>query len=375
MKKNIGITILITSIILTIVLVSNKKEVDTVTSVSEIPLVKVSPLIQNIINARIQSQGTILPANEIIVLAEINARVDWISGKMETGSSFYKGDTLVKLDKRDYELALISAESNILNAKVNLEREQAEFDLANKEWERVGSGKASDLTLRKPQLAQAEALWAASKAAVEQAQRNLDRTVIIAPFSGRVRKKNINVGSSLFAGTTIAQIYSTDYYEVRLPISDRDMFFTGLSFDGNYIAPSNQLDVLFRLDNNNVFKGKIVRTESEKDYKTKMVVLIAKIDAKKNLETNNILAIDQFLEAEIIGIELDKSIQIPRSMVRDSYVWVVDSNKKLRKRKVDLWRYEQEKAIVKKGIIKGDYLLMSRMNTLVDGMLVDININ
>ena len=106
-----------------------------------------------------------------------------------------------------------------------------------------------------------------------------------------------------------------------------------------------------------------------------MVILIAKIDAKKNLGTNNILAIDQFLEAEIIGIELDKSIQIPRSMVRDSYVWVVDSNNKLRKRKVDLWRYEQEKAIVTKGIIKGDYLLISRMNTLVDGMLVDINID
>ena len=96
---------------------------------------------------------------------------------------------------------------------------------------------------------------------------------------------------------------------------------------------------------------------------------------KKNVENNNILAIDQFLEAEIIGIELSKSIQIPRSMVRDSYVWVVDSKKKLRKRKVDLWRYEQEKAIVKNGFFKGDYLLMSRMNTLVDGMLVDININ
>ena len=372
MKKNIGIAILITSIILTIMLVSNKKEVETVISVSEVPLVKVSPLIQKKINARIQSQGTILPANEIIVIAEINSRVDWVSRKMEVGSSFYKGDTLVKLDKRDYELALISAKSNILNAKVNLEREQAEFDLAKKEWERVGSGKASDLTLRKPQLAQAEAIWSASKAAVEQAQRNLDRTVIIAPFSGRVRKKNINVGSSLFAGTTIAQIYSTDYYEVRLPISDRDMFFTGLSFDGNSISSSNQLDVLFRLDNN-VIKGKIVRTESEKDYKTKMVILIAKIDAKKNLGTNKFLAINQFLEAEIIGIELDKSIQIPRSMVRDSYVWVVDSNKKIRKRKVDLWRYEQEKAIVKNGFFKGDYLLMSRMNTLVDGMLVDIN--
>ena len=375
MKKNIGITILILSIILTMLLVSNKKEADTIITEIDIPLVKVRPLIQNTINATIQSQGTIFPANEIIILSEINARVAWVSKKLDNGASFNKGDTLVKLDSRDYELALISAESNILNAKVNLEREQAEFDLANKEWERVGSGKASDLTLRKPQLAQAEAIWAASKAAVEQAQRNLDRTAIIAPFSGRVRNKNINVGSSLFPGTSIAKIYSTDFYEIRLPISDRDMFFTGLSFDGNYIAPSNQLDVLFRLDNNNVFKGKIVRTESEKDYKTKMVILIAKIDAKKNLGTNNILAIDQFLEAEIIGIELDKSIQIPRSMVRDSYVWVVDSKNKLRKRKVDLWRYEQENAIVKKGIYKGDYLLMSRMNTLIDGMLVEININ
>lgn len=375
MKKNIGIIILIISIILTMLLVSNKKEADTIITEIDIPLVKVRPLIQNTINATIQSQGTIFPANEIIILSEINARVAWVSEKLDNGASFNKGDTLVKLDSRDYELALISAESNILNAKVNLEREQAEFDLANKEWERVGSGKASDLTLRKPQLAQAEAIWAASKAAVEQAQRNLDRTAIIAPFSGRVRNKNINVGSSLFPGTSIAKIYSTDFYEIRLPISDRDMPFTGLLFDGKSIPFYNQLDVIFSLDNQDIYKGKIVRTESEKDYKTKMVVLIAKIDVGKNYNKNNLLTIDQFLEAKIIGIELEDSIQIPRSLVRNSYVWVIDSGRKLRKRKVDIFRYEKEIAILKDGIIKGDYLLMSRMNTLVDGMLVDININ
>ena len=352
-------------------LVSNKTKVETMVIEADIPLVNVRPLIQNSINAKIQSQGTIFPANEIIILAEINARVAWVSEKLHNGASFNKGDTLVKLDSRDYELALISAESNILNAKVNLEREQAEYDLAKKEWERVGFGEASDLTLRKPQLAQAEAIWAASKAAVEQAQRNLDRTVIIAPFTGRVRKKNINVGSSLFAGASIAKIYSTDFYEIRLPISDRDMLFTGLSFDGQSIPSSNQLNVIFNLGNGKICKGKIVRTESEKDYQTKMEVLIAKIDANKN----NILTIDQFLEAEIIGIKLENSIQIPRSMVRDSSVWVVDTDSKLRKRKVDILRYEKEMAILKNGIIKGDNLLMSRMNILVDGMLVDINID
>ena len=149
------------------------------------------------------------------------------------------------------------------------------------------------------------------------------------------------------------------------------MLFTGLSFDGQSIPSSNQLNVIFNLGNGKICKGKIVRTESEKDYQTKMEVLIAKIDANKN----NILTIDQFLEAEIIGIKLENSIQIPRSMVRDSSVWVVDTDSKLRKRKVDILRYEKEMAILKNGIIKGDNLLMSRMNILVDGMLVDINID
>ena len=49
---------------------------------------------------------------------------------------FFRGDTLIKLEKRDYELALINAESNVLNAKLNLEREKAESDLATAEWNR-----------------------------------------------------------------------------------------------------------------------------------------------------------------------------------------------------------------------------------------------
>ena len=375
MKKNIGVIILIISLVLTFLLISSKKETETINIVPQVPLVKVSPLFQNTINAKIQSQGVVNPSNEIVIIAEVNARVEWVSRKMETGSSFVKGDTLIKLDKRDYELALISAESNILNAKVNLEREQAEYDLAKTEWERVGSGEASDLTLRKPQLAQAEALWAASKAAVEQAQRNLDRTVITAPFNGRVRSKNINIGSSLFSGTSVGKIYSTDSYEIRLPISDQDMFFTGLSFDGKVIPESDQLDVLFSLDKINIFDGKIIRTESERDYMTKMVVLIAQINIDKNSNNKGMLAIDQFIEAEIKGIKLKNAVQVSRSMVRNNFIWVVDKNMKLRKRLVDLWRYEEELAIIKNGISIGDYLLESRMNTLIDGMTVNFNIN
>ena len=93
----------------------------------------------------------------------------------------------MKIEKRDYELALISTESSLFQARLALEREEAEANLASIEWKRVGKGDASSLTLREPQLAQARAVLAAAEAAYEQSKRNLERTSIIAPFDGRVR--------------------------------------------------------------------------------------------------------------------------------------------------------------------------------------------
>ena len=91
-------------------------------------------IIPQAVKASISSQGIVQPESELNIISELNSRVKWLSSKMEAGSSFDEGDTLIMLDERDYELALISAESQVLNAKVNLEREQAESELAKKEW-------------------------------------------------------------------------------------------------------------------------------------------------------------------------------------------------------------------------------------------------
>ena len=126
------------------------------------------------IEVKIRSQGTIRPEKEIVLTSEVNGKITWISKNLSDGANFDEGDTLLKLDKRDYELALISTESSLFQARAALEREEAEADLANKEWQRIGTGDASSLTLRKPQLAQARAVLAAAEAAHEQAERNLE---------------------------------------------------------------------------------------------------------------------------------------------------------------------------------------------------------
>ena len=374
MKKYFGLLFLVISIALAIFMVKNKSMAVSEKVKASIPYVKTMMLLPQTVNASIASQGVIAPESALTLLSELNSKVDWISPSMETGSSFTKGDTLLILDKRDYELALIMAESNILNAEVNLEREKAESDLASKEWKRVGAGAGSDLALRKPQLAQAKATLAAAQATLERAQRNLKRTVFIAPFDGRVRTKNVDSEATIFPGTALGNIYATESFEVRLPIADQDVPFTGLDFNGRQIPEDKQLDVELSLGNS-ILKGKVVRAEAEVDPMTRMLSIVARIDNTPSVSNSNPIAVGQFVEAIIYGIEIPDVVVIPRTAVRDGGVWVVDTSMILYHRPVEVLRYENEFALIDEGIETGDRLLTSRLSSLVNGLKVTFDLN
>jgi RND family efflux transporter MFP subunit len=374
MKKYFGVLFLLISIALAIFMVKNKSMAVSEKVKAKIPYVKTMMLLPQTVNASIASQGVIAPESALTLLSELSSKVDWISPRMETGSSFTKGDTLLTLDKRDYELALITAESNVLNAEVNLEREKAESDLASKEWKRVGAGAGSDLALRKPQLAQARATLAAAQATLERAQRNLRRTVFIAPFDGRVRTKNVDPGATIFPGTALGNIYATESFEVRLPIADQDVPFTGLDFNGRQIPDDKQLDVELSLGNS-FLKGKVVRAEAEVDPMTRMLSIVARIDNTPSVSKSSPIAVGQFVEAIIYGIEIPDVVVLPRTTVRDGGVWVVDTSMILYNRPVEVLRYENEFALIDEGIETGDRLLTSRLSSLVNGLKVKFDLN
>ena len=374
MKNYFGLLFLVISVVLAFLMIKNKSVAVSEDVEIDIPYVKTMMLLPQTVNASIASQGVISPESALTLLSELNSKVDWISPSMETGSSFSKGDTLLILDKRDYELALIMAESNVLNAEVNLEREKAESDLASKEWKRVGAGAGSDLALRKPQLAQAKATLAAAQATLERAQRNLKRTVFIAPFDGRVRTKNVDPGATIFPGTALGNIYATESFEVRLPIADQDVPFTGLDFNGRQIPEVKQLDVKFSLGNSNL-KGKVVRAEAEVDPMTRMLSIVARIDNTPSISSSNPIAVGQFVQATIYGIEIPEIVVLPRTAVRDEGVWVVDTSMILYNRPVDVLRYENEFALIGEGIEPGDRLLTSRLSSLVNGLKVTFELN
>ena len=324
------------------------------------------------VRAKINSQGTIRPEHEIIITSEVSGKVEWISTKFLDGAGFSIGDTLMKIEKRDYELALISRESSLFQARLALEREEAEANLANIEWKRVGKGDASSLTLREPQLAQARAVLAAAEAAYEQSKRNLKRTEVIAPFDGRVRKKLVDIGANLVPGSRIADIYNTVNYEVRLPVADKDVPFLGIPLDGTTLLESSRPSVLLTTSfGGDTFQanGYIVRSESQIDPKTRMISVIATIPMN---EMNKKLKVGMFVNAEIDGLSFKNITVVPRSAVKNDMIWVVEENY-LRKKSVEVIRYEDDLAFIADGLNKNDRVLVTRLDSYVDGMPVREN--
>tara|TARA_Y100001970_G_C14093003_1_gene781074 strand:+ start:137 stop:1198 length:1062 start_codon:yes stop_codon:yes gene_type:complete len=324
------------------------------------------------VRAKISSQGTIKPEHEISVTSEVGGKVVWVSENFLDGAGFNIGDTLMKIEKRDYELALISTESSLFQARLALEREEAEANLASIEWKRVGKGDASSLTLREPQLAQARAVLAAAEAAYEQSKRNLERTVIIAPFNGRVRRKLVDLGTNLIPGFRIADIYNTASFEVRLPIADKDIPFLGIPLDGTMLESKDRPSVrLFTSYGGENFQanGFILRSESEIDPKTRMISVIATIPMS---DINISLKVGMFVNAEIEGLSFSGVTIVPRNSIKDDMIWVV-KDQKLRRKSVEVIRLENDFAFIADGLNKNDRVLITRLSSYVDGMPVREN--
>ena len=119
------------------------------------------------VTLRVTTNGEVRSVTEINVIPQVSGRIIQVADEFIDGGNIKKGQPLIWIDDRDYRLATISAESRVAQAKKLLEREIAESELAKKDWEELGEGEASPLTLRIPQLEEARALLNAAEASIQ----------------------------------------------------------------------------------------------------------------------------------------------------------------------------------------------------------------
>ena len=373
-RKYTASSIIVISFAITVIMIFAKPAPKPVQNKFVPPVVETMNAIPQSYKVQINSQGTVVPRTEITLTSEIPGKIDFVSRKIQSGSSFDKGDTLLVLDQRDFELALIAAQSSMYQAQVVYERELAESEVAKKEWSNINGGKASNLALRKPQLDQAKAALAAAEANYQRALLNVERTYILAPFKGRVRNEYVDIGMVVSPGIPLAQIYAVDMVEVTLPIAENDIKFLSIPLDGRMVPFSKQPGMTLTSSFagfTQTWNGKILRSAAEIDSRTRMLSVIGQVPAKPSKQSTLPIKVGMFVNASIEGRSFNDIFVIPREKVRDGEVWVLNNEGILNKREVSVLRYEKDKALISNGVETGDKVLLTRLDVLVEGMKLE----
>ena len=177
----------------------------------------------------LMSQGVVRAHYETTLTPTISGSIIKIYPSFEDGAFFEKDETLVELDPADYKAAEAGASSRLARAEAALAQEEARAKQARLNWEDLGyEDEPSELVLREPQLKEARANVEAAMAELDQAERNLLRTKVRAPFAGRVRSRDVGLGEAVGASTALGEIFATDFAEIRLPLTPEQLTFINL---------------------------------------------------------------------------------------------------------------------------------------------------
>jgi len=324
---------------------------------------------------QISSNGTTTPLTQTVLTAEVGGEVIYRSKKFSEGSSVIEGEILAKIDDTDLQLQYKNALLQLANAEVQHSLQLAEAEVAKEAWEKIGDGIASDLTLKKPQLKQTEALLEVAKAQVNSAKNKLNKTEIVAPYAGRIQSVNIDLGTTIIPGQPVGAMYTSSEIEITLAVKDNDLQFLSIPMDGRKLNPSEQASVViesFYKGKTQSWEGKLERVDGVIDPITRMINLIA-VFKNDFIETDKPnLPIGLFVEAKIDGITLKNIFEIPiNSISKDNEVYIVDKDNQLELRKLTVLKKYSEFVIIKDGLKAGERIVTSKLSTASNGIKVN----
>tara|TARA_R110000787_G_scaffold45300_1_gene110350 strand:+ start:23856 stop:25073 length:1218 start_codon:yes stop_codon:yes gene_type:complete len=367
-KKQIFIpfVILIAGILIFVLFSSMKKPPEEKEEVDNTPIVAVEPIYLAQLTLQVDSYGVVEPKYETELVAQISGQIVELSETFVRGGFVKQGQLLARIDPNDYQAALIDAEATMASARASLETERAQGQVAEQEWKRITDTSPTELSLRKPQLAQEIARVKSAQASILRAKRNLERTEIRAPYDAMIDSRNVGLGSFVGTGSMVGKLLGTATAEVRLPVADNQLEFL---IDQGKNAQVNLMGTFAGREI--IWPAKIARSEGVIDNKSRMSYLVAEIHDPYALTDNNRdtpVRFGSYVKAKILGLEVAQATSVPRYLVENNRVAILDSESKLHYSEISIVRQDGRNVIVSSGLFEGDKLIVSALDYPIDGM-------
>ncbi|MBQ62362.1 MAG: hypothetical protein CMQ19_09835 [Gammaproteobacteria bacterium] len=363
--------ILTVGIVVSIVLYLSTPEPEKREAKTPVILVDAFRVSKSPLTMTVRSQGEVLARTRTTLVSEVSGVVSELNEAFIAGGAFKAGELLIVVDDRHYIADLEGAKASVASARTRLAEEKGLADYAILDWKNSAMAKGrepSELALREPQIAEAEAKLESALAEMKRKKGDLERTRVVAVYDGMVEERMVDLGQYVSPGTQLGIVFSIDIAEVRLPIPLHDLEFLDLP-DG---VKNSQLRVpvaLSTVGRNRVhnWSGEIVRTEAVMDRKNRVLYAIAEVRAPYT-GFESPLRIGSYVSAVISGRRFDDIARIPRAGVRPgNKIWVVNKKSQLELRLIKPVRADEQFLYVGSGVANGEIISITPLENPLPG--------
>ena len=293
------------------------------------------------LNSDIQAVGTLLPNEEVDLVAETTGKVVGIYFK--EGQHVDKNTLLLKVDDSDLQAQLKRAlfQQKLLAEKLERQRILFEKDAVSRE-----------------EFDQVQTDYNLIEADISLLKVKIDKTELRAPFSGILGFRNVSLGAYLQNSTIVTRLVDDKLLKVEFSVPEK---YAGQALVGATVQFTTE-------SSDRKFNAVVYAVDSKVDTDTRTISMRARCE-----NPGRVLAPGMFARLNLITAKSNRSMLIPTQSVvpemEGKKVWILKDGK-AHSAVVETGQRTQDKIEVVSGLSVGDTVLVTGLMQVKDGVRV-----
>ena len=354
----------------------------------------------------IRLYGEIAAARSVDIRPAVAGEIVSVTPGLQAGQRVEEDQILFSIDRFNYQGQLTEARANLAqteaaiaqgSARIAAEREQLEFaqsqlELARADLERAGqlsksgaltakqvedrelivsqrdqavSTRRNNLLIEQAGLDQQIATRDRLAWGVRQAERNLENTVVTAPFSGVVRSSDIEAGRIISANEVAVSLYDDTALDVRFTLTDAQ--YGRVATDSDPLI-GRDVDIVWTVGGiDYAYRAKVVRIGAEVASARGGVDVYARLqDGESAVQIRP----GAFVEVTVPDRLYREAYRLPETAIYDAGAVYIIADGALQRREVKVAAFDGADVIVTEGLSRGDRVLTTRLSRIENGLKV-----
>ncbi len=261
--------------------------------------------------------GRLSARDRIELFAEVTGTYLMGARPFKEGTYFKKGETLIRIDDREFTINLKAQRSALMNQVTLLLPDlKTDYPESFPQWQAYLNSFDLDgplSPLPEPQSEQERYFLSAQNIynqyySISSQEARLEKYNMEAPFSGKVAESNINEGTLVRSGQKLGEFFNAYVYELEASVSLDEL---------SYVKQGSSV-TLRSEDIGRQWTGRVARISDVVDPNTQTVRVFVHVSGQS-------LKGGMYLEGEVQGRKLDDVVKLPRNLlIGDSTIFAVE---------------------------------------------------